>query len=263
MASVWTMDRMADPAAPAIRRIGNRDVWAALAQGWQDFRETPTQLVFLALLYPILGLVLARATYSGALMPLLWPLVSGFALLGPVAALGIYELSRRREQGLPTSWANALDVLRSPAMPSILALAVLLLALFVAWLGTARLIYDATVGGFAPASLGGFLRHVFESPQGWHLLLVGNATGAAFALVVLTLTVVSFPMLLDRNPGAGAAVLTSMRAVMANPGPMLLWGIIVGALLVLGSIPLFVGLAVVLPVLGHATWHLYRRMVAS
>lgn len=255
-------DHAGDPAAPVIRRIGVADIQAALAQGWRDFRETPTQLVFLAILYPILGLVLARATYNGSLMPLLWPLVSGFALLGPVAALGIYELSRRREQGRATSWSDALGVLRSPALPSILALGVLLLAIFVAWLGTARLLYDSLIGGLAPSSLAAFLRDILGTAGGWRLLLLGNALGAGFALLVLCLTVVSFPMLLDRNPGAGAAVLTSLRAVMANPGPMLLWGVIVGAMLILGSLPLFVGLAVALPVLGHATWHLYRRMVA-
>jgi uncharacterized membrane protein len=263
MANTWTT---ADPAGaqaqPRIRHITTADLRDALARGWADFQAIPTQLIFLSILYPIIGLIAARAAWGGPLMPLLWPLVSGFALVGPVAALGIYELSRRREQGLPTSWLNAFDVLRSPSLIGIVFLALMLVAIFVAWLGTARAITHFTIGPVAPDSIGDFARMVFGTPEGWRLILIGNGVGFLFAALVLMLTVVSFPLLLDRPTDPGVAIRTSVRAVLANPVPMAIWGLIVGVLLLLGSIPAFVGLAVVVPVLGHATWHLYRKLVA-
>ena len=250
-------------AEPTIRRIGTADLREALARGWDDFKAIPTQLFFLCILYAVIGLIAARAAATGRLMPLFWPLVSGFALIGPVAALGLYEISRRRERGLAVAWYDVFKVLRSPAIVSIAFLAVALAVLFVAWLFVAQAIYDSTMGGFRPASVGEFLSLVFGTSEGWRLILLGNGVGFLFAAVVLVLTVVSFPMLLDRHVDPGLAVRTSIRAVMTNPVPMALWGLMVGVLLILGSIPLFIGLAVVLPVLGHATWHLYRRIVAD
>lgn len=267
MAEAWTAPPGATAAArtdqpAAVRRIGVADVREALRQGVDDFLAIPTQLLFLGLIYPLAGLVTARAAYGGDLLPLLYPMVAGLSLMGPVAAIGIYELSRRRERGETVGWLNAFDVLRSPNIGSIAALGVLLAVVFVAWLTVAHLIYGATIAPAHPASIGTLLRDVFDTPQGWTLLLLGNAVGFVFALAVLVLTVVSFPMLLDRNVTLGAAVQTSVRACLANPAPMALWGLIVAAGLLLGCIPLFVGLAVAMPVLGHATWHLYRRVVA-
>ncbi len=247
--------------APVVRRIGLADLRAALAEGWSDFLAIPTQLVFLCILYPIIGLVSARVAVGNNLLPLAFPLVAGFALVGPVLAIGLYELSRRREAGLPVSWLNAFDVLRSPAMLSVAFLGGVLFLLFAAWLGTARAIYAATIGGEAPSAVGDFIGTIQASPHAWELLLVGNAVGFLFALVVLTIAAVSFPLLLDRHVSPLVAVQTSVRAVLANPLTMLAWGFVVAAVLLLGCLPLFVGLAVAMPVLGHATWHLYRRVV--
>ena len=226
--------------------------------GWRDFLQTPTHLVFLAAIYPIIGFFLARAASGGELLPLLWPLVAGFALVGPVAALGIYEISRRREQGEPGSVLNVFDVFRSPSIGPILVLSIVLLAVFVAWIATARAISLSTIGAAGTDSVSGLLRVTFGTAEGVRMLLIGNAVGFLFAVAVLAVTVVSFPLLLDRNIGLGQAVGTSIRAVLRNPVPMALWAV----LLFLGSLPAFVGLAVVLPVLGHATWHLYRRLLA-
>jgi uncharacterized membrane protein len=248
---------------PAVRSIGLADLRDALVRGYADFMATPTQLLFLGVIYPLVGLVAARAAAGGNLLPLFYPMVAGLSLMGPVAALGIYELSRRREQGRDVSWVNALDVLRSPALGSIVALGLLLCVIFVAWLFAAQMVHQATMGNLPhPASIREFAGQVFGTPEGRNLILLGNAVGFLFAVLVLTLTVVSFPMLLDRNPGVATAVRTSVRAVIANPATMAAWGLIVAALLVLGSLPFFVGLAVVMPLLGHATWHLYRRVVA-
>lgn len=263
MASATIRRSLAPSAAePVVRRIGLGDLGAALRAGYADFLAIPTQLVFLCVLYPVLGLVLARAAFGADLLPLLFPLVAGFALVGPLAAVGIYELSRRREQGLPTSWLNTFDVLRSPGIVTIAVLGVLLVGIFVAWLFVANGLWRAIMGP-APEAMVGLLGQVLGTGRGWTLLLVGNLVGAAFAAAVLVLTVVSFPLALDRHVGPVLAIRTSIRAVLANPRPMLVWGALVGGILFLGALPLFAGLAVALPVLGHATWHLYRRVVES
>ncbi len=252
----------ASVALPTIRQIGVADIRGALAAGVDDFLAIPTQLVFLCFLYPVVGLVAARAATGTGLMPLLFPLVAGITLLGPVLAVGVYELSRRRESGKAASWLNAFDVLRSPAILSIAAMGVLLLVIFVAWIGAAKLIFDATIGLPAPTSPGALAMAVLDTRAGWALIVVGNLVGLAFAAGVLALTVVSVPMILDRNVSPVLAMQTSLRAVRANPGPLVLWGLIVAATLLLGCIPLFIGLAVAMPVLGHASWHLYRRLIA-
>ena len=252
------------PEAATIRHIGTADLWHALRQGWDDFATVPTQLLFLCILYPVVGLVAARAAagYS-VFVPLLFPLVAGISLLGPVLAVGIYELSRRRERGLTVSWLNAFDVLRSPALPSIAAVGVVLLGVFGAWLLAARAVFEGTVGRLGPDSAAAFAWDVLHSAAGWHMIVWGNLAGLGFAVVALSLSAVSVPMLLDR-PGTSPAlaIRTSVRAVRANPAVMALWGVMVAAVLLLGTLPLFVGLAVAMPVLGHATWHLYHRLVA-
>jgi uncharacterized membrane protein len=261
MAQVHALTGAAERAEPVIRKISVGDLKDVLARGYSDFSEMPTHAVFLCLIYPVIGLVLARAILGYDILPLLFPLAAGFALVGPFAALGFYELSRRREQGLGVSWENAFDVLHSPSRGAIAALALLLLIVFCLWIAVAQAIYIATFGYEPAASIPDFLRQVFATRAGWTLIIVGNAVGFLFALAVLSISVVSFPLLLDRDVGAVDAVLTSMRAVTANPVPMAMWGLIVAGLLLLGSIPFFFGLAVVVPVLGHATWHLYRKAV--
>lgn len=249
------------PVRPRIRRIRWHDLREALADGIDDFRAMPSHVIFLSLLYPVVGLVLARMSFGYDVVPLLFPLTAGFALIGPFLALGLYELSRRRERGLPVNWRDAFGVLRNPSIDSIALLGGLLMMLFVVWLAIAQGLYVSQFGYAPPESLTGFLADVFNTPHGRILLLVGNGIGFLFALVALTISVVSFPMLLDRDVGAVCAMQTSVRAVAANPIAMAVWGLIVVLALVLGSLPFFIGLAVVLPVLAHATWHLYRKVV--
>ncbi len=254
---------VASQDAPAIRRIRIPDLRDALRLGIDDFLATPTQLVFLALIYPIVGLMAARIAWGGDMFHLIYPLVGGFALLGPIGAIGLYEISRRREQGAQTSWVDAFGVLRSRAIIPVAMLGLVLLAIFMLWLFTAQMIFDAAFPDARPASLGMLMRDVIDTPGGHWLILVGNAVGLVFAIVVLAISVVAFPMMLDREVGVGEAVRTSVRAVLANPVTMAAWGLIVTGGFVLGCLPIFVGLAVVMPILGHATWHLYRKLVEA
>jgi uncharacterized membrane protein len=246
---------------PVVRKIGIADLMDALKRGVDDFSAMPTHAVFLCLLYPIVGLLLARLLLGYDILSLLYPLTAGFALVGPFAAIGFYELSRRREQGLDISWGHAFDVFHSPSRGAIAMLAFLLLVIFALWIAVAQAIYVATFGYEPAASIPDFIRQVFTTPAGWTLIIVGNAVGFLFAVLVLSISVVSFPLLLDRDVGAVEAVLTSVRAVAANPMAMAVWGLIVAGLLVVGSLPLLFGLAVVVPILGHSTWHLYRKVV--
>jgi uncharacterized membrane protein len=249
-------------STPVIREIKLSDLHEALRLGWEDFKAIPSHAIILCVIYPLLGLALARTVLGYSVLPLLFPLAAGFALLGPFAALGLYELSRRRERGEEASAWDALDVVRSPSFGAMLGLGTLLLALFVTWVATAQAIYIAVFGYQGATGISDFLQRVLTTPQGWWLIGVGCGVGFLFALVALCISVVSFPMMLDRHAGAGEAMVTSLRVVAKNPVTIAAWGMIVAALLVAGSLPLFLGLAIVIPLLGHATWHLYRKVIA-
>jgi len=246
---------------PVVRKIGPADLRDALARGLDDFRAMPTHVIFLSLIYPLIGIALGRAMFGYDLVPLLYPLAAGFPLIGPFAAIGLYELSRRREQGLDTSWKHAFDILHSPSLWAIAALGFLLLVIFAVWLAVANAIYAANFPDEQPIPPLEFFRRVLTTPEGHNLILVGNAVGFLFAVLAFVLSVVSFPLLLDRHVGVAAAIVTSIRAVLRNPGTMVLWAAFVAGLLALGSLPFFLGLAVVVPVLGHSTWHLYRKLI--
>jgi len=248
-------------SAPVIRTIGLSELHRALQLGWEDFKAVPSHAIILCIIYPVLGLMLARAVHGYSVLPLLFPLAAGFALLGPFAALGLYEMSRRRERGEQATASDALEVVRSPSFGAMLGLGVLLLALFVTWVATAQAIYIAAFGYAGATGVSDFAERVLTTPQGWWLIVVGCGVGFLFALIALCISVVSFPLMLDRHAGAGDAMVTSLRAVARNPGPMAAWGLIVAVLLVAGSLPAFLGLAVVIPLLGHATWHLYRETI--
>lgn len=249
-------------AMPRIRHITTADLKDVLAQGLDDFRACRTDVMVLCIVYPLVGLLLARLAFGYDMLPLMFPLASGFSLLGPLAAVGLYEMSRRREQGIhAVTLPDALSVVRSPGFGAVFALGALLVAIFLLWLAAAMSIYNATLGPRPPESLTLFAREVFTTAPGWALIGVGMGVGFLFACLVLAISVVSFPLLLDRSVPMRVAIATSARAVMVNPVPMALWGLIVAAGLVLGSIPLLLGLIIVVPVLGHATWHLYRKVV--
>lgn len=247
--------------APAIRRIGLADLRYALARGFDDLAAYRTDVVALCVIYPLVGLFLARFAIGADMLPLLFPLASGFALIGPFAAVGLNEMSRRRERESQVSWAAGFGVLRSPAIGRILTLGGVLVGLFLAWLVLAQVIYDNTMGPKPPVSMTQFAHDVVSTGPGWAMIVLGVGVGFLLAVLALAISAVSFPLLLDRNVSVETAVRTSVLAVTSNARTMAAWGLVVTIGLVIGSIPGLLGLIIVMPVLGHATWHLYRRLV--
>jgi uncharacterized membrane protein len=264
MAHQETMDAAGSVhGLPRVRTITPRDLVDVLAKGFDDFWAMPTHVIFLSLIYPIAGIVIAGATLGYELVPLLFPMAAGFALVGPFAAIGLYELSRRREQGLDTTWQHAFDLLQAESFRAILALGLILLVIFGVWIAVAQAIYVTHFGYTPPESIDAFVRQVLATDAGHRMIVVGNGVGFLFALSAFAISVVAFPLLIDRNISATAAAATSVKAVLRNPLTMALWGLIVAATLLIGSLPVFVGLAVAIPVLGHSTWHLYRKVVVA
>lgn len=249
------------PGMLPVRRITNADLRFALRQGFEDFLAKRGDILVAGLLYPLIGIFTAFITLGGKFLHLFFPIAAGIGIMGPVAAVGYYELARRRELGLESSWRHFFDIRKTPAADDLMSIAALLLAIFLLWVAAAAGLYVSLFGLEAPRMVGAFLEQLFTTEKGWTLIVAGNLIGACFAVLVLALSIVSLPMLVDRGGGAASAVWTSLAAFRANKVVMLRWGVIVGALLVLGSIPLFIGLAVVLPWLGYATWHLYTRTV--
>lgn len=253
--------RTSDIAYPVIRDLSRDDLREVLAKGLDDFKAMPSHVFLLVVIYPIVGAVLVNITFGYDTLPLVFPLIAGFALVGPLAAVGLYEMSRLREAGGRPTWKDAFSVVHSPALPSIAAIGLLQLAIYLLWLAAAMAIYNMTLGGMNITTPMELLRYSLTTGAGWALIVIGTGVGFLFAVAVLMISVVSFPMLLDRNVSAATAVQTSVRACLANPQTMAAWGFIVAALLAIGMVPLFVGLAIVMPILGHATWHLYRKVV--
>ena len=223
---------------PVVRKVSPSDLVTVLKKGVDDFWAMPTHVVFIGIVYAVAGLLIARAALGYEFVPLLYPLVAGFALLGPFAAIGLYELSRRREMGRDTSWRHMFDFLHSPSLGSIAVLAVLLVVVFLIWIATANAMYVTRFGHQNVTSLTAFINQIVTTPQGLSLFVVGNAVGLVFAAAVLSLTVVAFPLLLDRHVGIATAMATSLVAVAKNPLTMVLWGLIVAFGLFLGALRL-------------------------
>jgi uncharacterized membrane protein len=270
----WIYDRLSHLAptfrvegsavADAPPRVGNlvpRDLSDALVLGWRDFGETRTDIMFLCAVYPVLGLLLAQAAAGRALLPLIFPLAAGFALLGPIVGLGLIELSRRRELGLPARWNHMFGVLAAPAIGHIALMAAILVGLFLMWQVTALLIFNNTIGPAEPTSIAGFANDLLFTAAGHWLIVFGFAAGFCYAALVLAIGFTTLPMLLDRRTTLSVAIATSLQVVARNPLMATIWGLTVAGCLVVASIPAFLGMVIVLPWLGHATWHLYRKAV--
>lgn len=245
----------------SVRRIRLADLVAAVRSGLRDLEAGFAHYIFAALIYPVTGACLYVLSARVSAWHLIYPLFAGFALIGPFAALGLYEFSRRRELGLETRPRQIIAVLRSPALPAIAALGLWLMFLLLSWVSLSHMLYLRFFPEAVFADPAALLFAIAATPDGWRLLLLGNIAALFFALIVLGTTLVAFPLLLDRDVGVTAAVLVSVLSLVSNPVPVLSWGAVVMVLLLIGTLPVLAGLIVVLPLLGHSTWHLYRRLV--
>jgi uncharacterized membrane protein len=245
---------------PVVRRISVSDVAEAIGQGLRDFQAAPFFGLAFGAVYAIGGIAITLTLTAFGFVYLAYPLAAGFALLGPFVAIGLYEISRRREAGEPLTVRAVFGVVTSRS--EIAWMAFVTLFVFIVWMYQVRLLIALLLGLNASfASIQDFLTVVLTTNEGLVFLLVGNCVGAALALVLFSLTVVSFPLLLERDVDFVTAMVTSVRAVVASPLPMIGWAATIVLLLAISALPYFLGLLVTLPVLGHATWHLYRRIV--
>lgn len=247
---------------PVVRAVTGADIRAALVAGLDDFRAAPVYGLFFGAVYALGGVLLVAAVTVLHMPWLGYPLAAGFALVGPFVAVGLYEVSRRIEAAAPLSWGGVLGAVWAQRGREFSWLAFVTLFVFLIWMYQVRLLLALFLGFKSFASFAGFLTVIFTTPEGLMFLAVGHVVGAALSVAVFSLTVVSFPLLLDRDVDFVTAMITSVKAVVTSPGPMLGWAAVVVLSLILAAIPMFLGLLIVLPVLGHTTWHLYRRLVA-
>lgn len=246
---------------PIVRTITAHDIVEAVVQGLRDFQKAPRFGLALGALYACGGIAIVACASVLGMVYLAYPLAAGFALVGPFVATGLYEVSRRLQSGQELSWRAIWRTIRSRG--EIGWMAFVTIFVLIVWMYQVRLLMALFLGMSSSfASLREFLTVVLTTNEGWLFLLVGNAVGAVLSLILFTLTVVSFPIVLDRNVDFVTAMVTSVRAVAASPVPMIGWAAVIVALLLISALPMFLGLLITLPVLGHATWHLYQRVVA-
>lgn len=248
---------------PVVRRITAGDIIEAVGEGLRDFQAQPLFGLAFAALYVAGGIAIVLSVTALGMSYLAYPLASGFALIGPFVAAGLYEVSRRRECGERTTIRDIWSAIRQRG--EIGWMAFVTIFIFVLWMYQGRFLMALLLGLNASfSSLQQFLTVVLTTNEGLLFLLIGNVIGAALSLILFSLTVVSFPLLLDREDvDFVTAMITSVRAVVTSPGPMLGWALVIVVLLIVSALPFFLGLLVTLPVLGHSTWHLYRRIVAA
>lgn len=253
---------------PAVRKLSFHDLIDAFTKGIDDFKAKPSIAPFAGGVYVMASLLGFLVVFNYDYVPLVFPAVSGAVLIGPFVTIALCEVSRRRERGLEYGLMTGYNFFGNPSLKGILLLGLLMIGLFFFWLTTAMTLYGMTMGDAwrsvpeAPESIAEFVKELLFTSQGWTLIVLGNLIGLMFAVVSLCVGTVSFPILLDREMGIGAAVQTSIAVARENPLMMAAWGLIVVVLLLAGAIPFLAGLAVVVPILGHATWHLYRKAVA-
>ena len=242
----------------AAQDLSTRDLLAALGAGWRDFITRPIYGLFFAAIFAISGILLTYVLFTRGELAWLIPAAAGFPIIAPFTAVGLYEVSRRREQGLPTSWRTVLGAVKGRGDEQILAMGVILFVAFGFWVIVAHTISAIFL---AEAGAGSESLAFLQTADGIAMLAVGSLFGGAMALAFYAITVISLPRLVDRDVDLITAIITSLRVFRQNMVVMLAWALLIALALVAAIATFFIGLLVVLPVLGHATWHLYRRGV--
>ena len=245
---------------PRTRDLQISDILDCLRLGWRDFRRAPAIGIAVSALFSIVGIIIFAQLFVWGERYWVIPIAAGFPLIGPFAAVGIYEVSRRLEAGQSADWATTIQAIKTEKSRQIPLIAAMAAFFYLVWVYLAHLIFALTFG-LAP------ITNVMSSPEfllstnGIIMLVLGTIVGGGLAVILFSITVISVPMLMHREIDMVTAMIVSVRSVLQNPRPMLLWGLIVGVLTALAIVPLFLGMLIVFPVLGHATWHLYRRAV--
>ena len=249
----------APPAKPQVNtKLSLADLRGALAAGWKDFLSIPQYGLFFGGIYVLTGLVLGYLALVGGYTSLLIPATAGFPLIAPFVAVGLYEASRRREAGEPLGWGNVLGALKGHGDDQILSMGVIVFVAFGFWM----IVAHAVVAIFmAEAGAGSESLAFLTTETGLTMLAVGSAIGAVMAFAFYAMTVISLPLLVDRQVSFLTAIIASFAVVRENLFVMMAWAFIIASLLFIAMVPAFLGLLIALPVLGHATWHLYRRAV--
>jgi uncharacterized membrane protein len=249
------------PTAPAINTLDFGDLSAALRLGWSDFRRAPQFGLFFAAVFVAGGWIMFYALTRAGMLWLSLPAAAGFPIIGPFVACGLYEVSRRLERGLPLSWGEVLGVIWAEKNRQIPSMAVVIVVFFLIWTFLGHMIFALFMGLSVMTNVSSSLA-IYLTPNGLGMLAMGTLVGAVLATLLFSITVVSLPLLLDRDVDFVTAMITSFATVRDNPVVMLAWGVIIAGLTFLAMLPGFLGLFVVFPLLGHATWHLYRRALA-
>ena len=246
---------------PKVHALTAGDIRAAFNQGYADFLRAPLFGFFFSGVYVIGGLLIAQSLLVWDMSWMIYPVAIGFPLIAPFAAVGLYEVSRRLSTGEPLAWNEILSVIRLQSKRELAFMAFVVLFIFWIWMYQVRLLIALILGRMSFATWESFTQTLFTTPEGWTFLIVGHVVGAVLALALFSITVVSIPMLLDRNVDFVTAMITSVKAVAASPVVMLGWGVVVTLMVIAAMIPVFLGLLIALPVLGHTTWHIYKKAV--
>lgn len=246
---------------PQVNRITVSDLKESLSEGLSDFARAPLFGLFFGGFYAVGGMAILSCILLLDMAYLAYPALLGFALVGPFVAVGLYEVSRRLEQGTPLKWGEVLGVVLAQRKRELAWMAFVMLFVFIMWMYQVRILLALFLGFQSFSTFGEFMGTLLTTQEGLTFLAVGHIVGAVVSLVLFSLTVVSCPLLLEREVDFVTAMITSVKTVATSPLAMLGWGVFVVLAVLFSALPLFLGLVFVLPILGHATWHLYRRAV--
>jgi len=246
---------------PVIRKVAVNDITAALKEGIADFIACPLYGLFFGSIYTIGGLAILAMLTTFDMSWMIIPIAIAFPFIGPFVAVGLYEVSRRRAAGVPLKFSEILSVIIAQKERQFGLMAFAIMCIFWIWIFQVRLLLAVFLGFQSFPSVAAFIKVVTTTPEGIGFITLGTAIGAVLAFVLFCTTVIAIPLLLDRDIDVISAIITSFKTVLQNPMVMIGWGITVAALAILALLPYFLGILIVLPILGHATWHLFERVI--